>query len=114
MMSRFPRRADAVLFVALSLVTAALSAAAVVGSLASVGRTFPGFVVWDNLSPLQGRALSAAAHDDTRLYSSGVRQRFQLGDPSGLQKALQRLSDLVAQLLTLARVDVRACRNCLV
>src|SRR5207248_9107816 len=45
MMSRFPRRADAVLFVALSLVTAALSAAAVVGSLASVGRTFPGFVV---------------------------------------------------------------------
>ncbi|TMA37747.1 MAG: GAF domain-containing protein [Deltaproteobacteria bacterium] len=49
MMSRFPRRADAVLFVALSLVTAALSAAAVVGSLASVGRTFPGFVVWDNL-----------------------------------------------------------------
>jgi AAA+ ATPase superfamily predicted ATPase len=51
-------------------------------------------VVWDNLSPLQRRALSAAAHDDTRLYASEVRQRFQLGDPSGLQKALQRLSDL--------------------
>ncbi len=51
-------------------------------------------VVWDNLSPLQRRVLSAAAHDDTRLYASEVRQRFQLGDPSGLQKALQRLSDL--------------------
>jgi hypothetical protein len=30
----------------------------------------------------------------TRLYASEVRQRFQLGDPSGVQKALQRLSDL--------------------
>ena len=49
MMSRFPRRADAVLFLALSLATVALSATAVVGSLAFVGRTFPGFIVWDNL-----------------------------------------------------------------
>ena len=49
MMSRFPRRADAVLFLALSLATVALSATAVVGSLAAVGRTFPGFIVWDNL-----------------------------------------------------------------
>jgi len=49
-------------------------------------------VVWDN--PLQRRALSAAAHDDTRLYAVDVRLRFQLGDPSGLQKALRRLSDL--------------------
>ncbi|TMA65679.1 MAG: hypothetical protein E6J68_08830, partial [Deltaproteobacteria bacterium] len=49
MMSRFPRRADAVLFLALSLATVALSATAVVGSLASVGRIFPGFIVWDNL-----------------------------------------------------------------
>jgi hypothetical protein len=51
-------------------------------------------VVWDNLSPLQRRALTAAAHDGTRLYASEVRQRFQLGDPSGLQKALQRLIEL--------------------
>lgn len=51
-------------------------------------------MVWDNLSPLQRRVLSTAAHDDKRLYANEVRQRFQLGDPSGLQKALQRLSDL--------------------
>jgi uncharacterized protein len=51
-------------------------------------------VIWDNLSPLQRRALTAAAHDGTRLYASEVRQRFQLGDPSGLQKALQRLAEL--------------------
>src|SRR5206468_11485849 len=49
MMSRFPRRADAVLFLALSLATVALSATAVVGSLAFVGRTFPGFIVWATL-----------------------------------------------------------------
>ena len=40
------------------------------------------------------RALGAAAHDDMRLYASEVRQRFQLGDRSGLQKALHRLNDL--------------------
>jgi AAA+ ATPase superfamily predicted ATPase len=51
-------------------------------------------LIWDNLSPLQRRALTAAAHDGTRLYAAEVRQRFQLGDPSGLQKALQRLIDL--------------------
>jgi AAA+ ATPase superfamily predicted ATPase len=51
-------------------------------------------VVWDNLSPLQRRALGAVAQDGTRLYASEVRQRFQLGDPSGLQKALQRLGEL--------------------
>jgi len=51
-------------------------------------------VVWDSLSPLQRRALGAVAHDGTRLYAAEVRQRFQLGDPSGLQKALQRLSEL--------------------
>jgi uncharacterized protein len=51
-------------------------------------------VIWNNLSPLQRRALTAAAHDGTRLYASEVRRRFQLGDPSGLQKALQRLTEL--------------------
>lgn len=51
-------------------------------------------VIWENRSPLQRRALTAVAHDGTRLYANEVRQRFQLGDPSGLQKALQRLSDL--------------------
>ena len=48
-MSRFPRRADAVLFLVLSLASVALSAVALVGSLAEVGHTFAGFVVWDNL-----------------------------------------------------------------
>jgi hypothetical protein len=43
---------------------------------------------------MQRRVLSAAAYDDLRLYSAEVRQRFQLGDPSGLQKALKRLTDL--------------------
>jgi len=51
-------------------------------------------LIWDNLSPLQRRALTAAAHDGAGLYAAEVRQRFQLGDPSGLQKALQRLIDL--------------------
>lgn len=51
-------------------------------------------VVWESLSPLQRRVLSAVAHDDTHMYTSEVRRRFQLGDPSGLQKALRRLNDL--------------------
>ena len=51
-------------------------------------------VIWDNLSPLQRRALTASAHDGTRLYAGEVRQHFQLGDPSALQKALQRLIEL--------------------
>lgn len=51
-------------------------------------------VIWDNLSPLQRRALSAVAAEGTRLYAGDVRQRFQLGDPSGLQKALRRLTEL--------------------
>lgn len=51
-------------------------------------------VIWDNLSPLQRRTLSAVAVEGARLYAVDVRQRFQLGDPSGLQKALQRLTEL--------------------
>jgi AAA+ ATPase superfamily predicted ATPase len=51
-------------------------------------------LIWDNMSPLQRRALSAVAHEGARLYASEVRQAFQLGDPSALQKALQRLNDL--------------------
>ena len=51
-------------------------------------------VVWESLSPLQRRALGAVAQDGARLYASEVRQRFQLGDPSGLQKALQRLGEV--------------------
>ena len=49
MLGRFPRRADAWLFLALSLGSLLVSMTAVVGSLAHVGRPFPGFVVWDNL-----------------------------------------------------------------
>lgn len=49
MLKRFARPADAWLFVALVLASAALSLTAVAGSLARVGRVFPGFVVWDDL-----------------------------------------------------------------
>lgn len=49
MLRRFARPADAVVFVGLALAAAVLSTIAVVGSLAEVGRTFPGFVVWDDL-----------------------------------------------------------------
>jgi len=52
----FPRRADALLFWFLSVAALALSAVSVAGSLAQVGRTFPGFVVWNNLFvPALGR-----------------------------------------------------------
>ena len=52
----FPRRADAFLFWFLSAAALALSAVSVAGSLAQVGRTFPGFVVWNNLFvPALGR-----------------------------------------------------------
>ena len=47
-----------------------------------------------NLSPLQRRALIALANDGERLYAGEVRQRFQLGDSSAHQKALQRLTEL--------------------
>lgn len=49
MLTRFARRADAALFVALTVAATVLTAVAVAGSLAQVGRTFPGFVVWDDL-----------------------------------------------------------------
>ncbi|HYV57062.1 MAG TPA: hypothetical protein VE911_05940, partial [Candidatus Nitrosopolaris sp.] len=49
MLGRFPRRADAWLFLLLSLGGLLLSTTAIVGSLDHVGRPFPGFVVWDNL-----------------------------------------------------------------
>lgn len=49
MLSRFPRRADAVLFLALALGAAGIGMVAVAGSLARVGTTFPGFLVWDDL-----------------------------------------------------------------
>jgi hypothetical protein len=52
----FPRRADAFLFWILSAAALALSTLSVAGSLAQVGRTFPGFVVWNNLFvPALGR-----------------------------------------------------------
>src|SRR5262245_10895706 len=49
MLSRFPRRADAQLFLAVALAASVLAGLAVAGSVAAVGRTFPGFIVWDNL-----------------------------------------------------------------
>jgi signal transduction histidine kinase len=49
MPSRFPRRRDAALFVAAALFAATLTGVVVGGSLGTIGRTFPGFVVWDNL-----------------------------------------------------------------
>jgi signal transduction histidine kinase len=49
MLHRFPRRADARLFVALATVGLLLAAVAVAGSLGAIGRVFPGFVVWDDL-----------------------------------------------------------------
>jgi signal transduction histidine kinase len=49
MLARFRRRADARLFAAVGLATTLLGAVATFGSLQHVGRTFPGFVVWNNL-----------------------------------------------------------------
>ncbi len=49
MLSRFPRRADARLFLALAIASALLTVVAIVGAVGFVGRTFPGFIVWDNL-----------------------------------------------------------------
>ncbi len=49
MLSRFPRRADAVAFLAAVASALVLGTFAVVGSLSHVGRAFPGFVVWDDL-----------------------------------------------------------------
>jgi signal transduction histidine kinase len=49
MPNRFPRRTDVVLFVAAGLVAALVTIVPLAGSLRQVGRTFPGFVVWDNL-----------------------------------------------------------------
>ena len=70
-MSRFPRRADAVLFLVLSLASVALSAVALVGSLAEVGHTFAGFVVWDNLALQHGRpALTGGAERTLRRVSA--------------------------------------------
>jgi signal transduction histidine kinase len=49
MPSRFPRRRDAALFVAATLLATTLTGVVVGGSLGRIGRTFPGFVVWENL-----------------------------------------------------------------
>ena len=49
MLKRFPRISEAVLFLGLGLVAAALFAISVAGSVREIGQTFPGFVVWDNL-----------------------------------------------------------------
>ena len=48
-LARFPRRRDALVFVGLAAGALAVSVAAIGGSLAHVNRTFPGFVVWDDL-----------------------------------------------------------------
>ncbi len=50
MLSRFSRREDAGLFLALSLLALAIVAATVAVSTSRIGRIFPGFVTWDNLT----------------------------------------------------------------
>lgn len=49
MTSRFPRRRDAVAFVATAVFAATMTSVVVGASFGAVGRTFPGFVVWDDL-----------------------------------------------------------------
>lgn len=49
MLNRFPRPADAWLFAGAAALAAVLGGTAVVASLGTIGRTFPGFVVWNNL-----------------------------------------------------------------
>jgi signal transduction histidine kinase len=49
MLRRFPNRTDAAAFVAAVLVAATVTLAVVASSLGAIGRTFPGFVVWENL-----------------------------------------------------------------
>jgi len=49
MPSRFPRRRDGAAFVAAAGFAAALTSVVVGGSLGTIGRTFPGFIVWDDL-----------------------------------------------------------------
>lgn len=49
MLSRFPRRRDAWAFIGLGSLAMTLSLMSVLASLAFVGKTFPGFLVWDNL-----------------------------------------------------------------
>src|SRR5262245_46925828 len=49
MLTRFPRRTDAAIFLAMALAAATLVAVVTVDSLRTIGRTFPGFVVWDDL-----------------------------------------------------------------
>jgi len=50
MLSRFSRREDAGLFVALSLLALAIVATTAAVSARRIGRIFPGFVTWDNLT----------------------------------------------------------------
>jgi signal transduction histidine kinase len=49
MLSRFPRRTDAAVFVAAVLLAVGVTLVVVGSSLGTIGRTFPGFVVWENL-----------------------------------------------------------------
>src|SRR5262249_43825477 len=49
MLSRFSRRTEAAAFVTMALTGAVLLLLVTVGSLRLVGRTFPGFLVWDDL-----------------------------------------------------------------
>jgi two-component system, NtrC family, sensor histidine kinase HydH len=73
MLETFPRRADARLFVTVALAAAVLGAVAITGSLQYVGRTFPGFVVWDNLLVVAvGRAGWTGTRADVPLRSRVV------------------------------------------
>lgn len=96
MLSRFPRRTDALLFVGVAVVAAVLTITALVSSLGQIGRVFPGFVVWDNLVVV---ALDRPHWTGTR---AGVPFRTHVVRVDG--EPVQRRADVVA---ILARSPVR-------
>ncbi|MFQ5457887.1 MAG: hypothetical protein ACE5FC_05480, partial [Myxococcota bacterium] len=49
MIRRFLQSSEVIPFLGIALFAAMLSAVAVTGSIREVGKTFPGFIVWDNL-----------------------------------------------------------------
>lgn len=77
MLSRFSRREDAGLFLALSLLASAIVAATVAVSASRVGRIFPGFVTWDNLTVV------ALGRPDWTGSAAGVPPRARLATVDG-------------------------------
>jgi signal transduction histidine kinase len=89
MLNRFPRRIDAVGFVVTALLAAAVTTVAVAGSLRLIGRTFPGFIVWDDL------VVVALGRPDWTGMRVGVPFRSVVtavdGQPVGDRAALERI-----------------------